>query len=264
LPSPDTDLKPNDQRLFEALGEIVRACQSHRPPLPALSSLVVRRTEDGSLGTPGPGYFALVFPGVREETARLQMWGEEVKRVVACPYPKELAQPEARRPKVPPNPLGWLHEPTVIAAIIGLLGTLVTVVASIWVASRHDQAPQQPQPDRTEANIVQKSDEPPRPGPPASPVIKGEPQKLTLDEILDVLGRHRQRATFGAVAGILRREPGTLFKSYTRAPRTAWVVSKATGLTTGTEADEYPPGLLQNERVIDTPEELRLWLRTHH
>ena len=87
LPSPHTDLKPNDRRLFEALGEVSRACSSHKPPLPALTSIVVRQTEDGSLGTPGPGYFTLVFPHVRDDTARLQMWRRESRRVAAASYP---------------------------------------------------------------------------------------------------------------------------------------------------------------------------------
>jgi hypothetical protein len=71
LPPPDSDLKPNDPRLFDALGEIVRVCQNNKPPLPVLTSIVVRRQEDGSLGMPGPGYFALVFPKARSDSARL-------------------------------------------------------------------------------------------------------------------------------------------------------------------------------------------------
>ena len=257
LPPPDTDLKPNDQRLFEALGEIFRACRSHRPPLPVLSSIVVRRAEDGSLGTPGPGYFALVFPQVPEETARLEMWREEVERVVAFPFPEELTPLETSQPAGPRKLPGWLHEPTVIAAIIGLLGTVLTVIVSVWVSSRRDERPQQRQLDHPVANIVPKSDEPPRPL--DAPEVKVEPQKLTLDEILDVLERHHQRATFGAVADLLGRDRRSLFNGYVRTPRTAWVVSKSTGLPTGTK--DYPPGLRQNERVIDTAEDLRVWLQ---
>jgi len=44
---------------------------------------------------------------------------------------------------------------------------------------------------------------------------------LTLDRILDVLQHHRQRATFGAVAGALGREPLNLFDGYPRTPGTA-------------------------------------------
>src|SRR5271157_980864 len=75
---------------------------------------------------------------------------------------------------------------------------------------------------------------------------------LTLDRILDVLQHHRQRATFGAVAGALGREPLNLFDGYPRTPRTAWVVSKGTGQPTGQKQSELPPDLLTNAHVITT------------
>ena len=159
LPPPNTNLKANDQRLFEALGEISRACQNKNPPLPILPSIVVRRAEDGSLGAPGPGYFALVFPQVREETARLQMWRDEVRRVVAFSYPEDLDSeptPRRREPRVEPR---WLHHPTVIAAIIGLVGTLLTVIVSVIFANRGEPA----QVRQTDGQLVKKvtqSDEP--------------------------------------------------------------------------------------------------------
>jgi hypothetical protein len=62
LEPPDADLKPIDQRLFDALGEVLHACQSNEPPMPLLTSLVVSRTADGSLGRPGSGYFVHAFP----------------------------------------------------------------------------------------------------------------------------------------------------------------------------------------------------------
>lgn len=264
LPPGDTDLKANDQRLFEALGEIFRACQSNKPPLPALTSVVVRRTADGSLGTPGPGYFALVFPQVREETARLQMWRQEVRRVVAFSYPEELTSAAFSRPREPRVAPHWLHEPTVIAAIIGLAGTLLAVIIPVWISSRRGEPSQPRQADRLVAEIVPQSDKPSQPHQADRPAEKNAPQILTLGEILDVLERHHQRATFGAVAGTLGREPRSLFNGYVRTQKTAWVVSKTTGLPTGTKEGDYPPGLLENERAIDTPDELRVWLRAHH
>ena len=82
--------------------------------------------------------------------------------------------------------------------------------------------------------------------------------------ILEVLERHHQRATFGAVAGILGRETQSLFNGYVRSSKTAWVVNKKTGLPTGAKESNYPPGLLQNERVIDSTEDLQVWLQEHH
>jgi hypothetical protein len=283
LPTPDIDLAPNDQRLFAALGEIARACQSNEPPLPILTSIVVRRAVDGRLGTPGAGYFALVFPAIRDETAKLERWREEVESVLASHYPNELASQETSRPiglrgeTFPPTgpPLearlppvtrisrSWLREPSVIAAIIGLVGTLLTAVVTVWISTRHEDPAQQHELESAVPNAAPKSDEsshPRQPGPPEQTKARHKP---TLDEILDVLERYQTRATFGAVAAFLNRDPLTLFSGYTRTPKTAWVVSKTTGLPTGTKADGYPPGLLNNKHVIDTSEELRTWLRDH-
>jgi hypothetical protein len=264
LPPPDTNLKANDQRLFEALGEIFRACQSNKPPLPALTSIVVRRTADGSLGTPGLGYFALAFPQVREETARLQIWQEQVKCVAAFSYPEELNSVAFSRSGEQRVARRWFQEPTVIAAIIGLAGTLLAVIIQGWLSSHRGETSA---PRQAELPAVQKarlSDKPPQPPQVEPPEVKNAPKLLTLDDVLDVLERHHQRATFGAVAGILGREPQSLFNGHTRTPKTSWVVNTDTGLPTGTKERDFPPALLEKQRVIKAPDELREWLRDHH
>ncbi len=94
---------------------------------------------------------------------------------------------------------------------------------------------------------------------PASPSSRVS-SDLTLDQILDILQHHRQRATFGAVAGVLGREPLNLFEGYPRTPRTAWVVSKGTGQPTGHKQSELPADLFTNAYVITTKEELLRWI----
>ncbi len=268
LPPPYASLKPNDLRLFEALGEVSSLCQSNTPPLPALTSIVVRRNEDGSLGTPGPGYFSLVFPHVREGADRLQMWRDEVRRIKAASYPEVLisetptSKPAARLTKPPAVPR-WLREPTVIAAVIGLAGTLLAVIIPVWISSRHAEPLVPIQPARVVVEIAPQNSKPVQPPQADPPAKKTAPEAITLDEVLDVLERHHQRATFGAVGGILERDPRSLFNGYVRSPKTSWVVSKSTGLPTGTKDLDYPPGLLENKRVIDAPNELRVWLREH-
>jgi hypothetical protein len=286
LPSPDTELKANDPRLFEALGEILRACQSSKPPMPALTSIVVRRSADGSLGTPGAGYFAVGFPQVRDETKRVEMWREEVRRVVAFSYPAKLTSPAFSRPTERRERPRWLREPTVIAALIGLAGTLFTVIVTAWVSTRHREPAQPPPAERSVKEIIpsetekpaqlpqanraltkitpQQIDKPSQPPKTEPPAEKNAPKVLTLDGILEVLERHHQRATFGAVAAILDREPTSLFAGYVRTPKTAWVVNKTTRLPTGFETRDYPLGLREKEHVIATHEELGVWLREHH
>src|SRR4051812_11347419 len=48
-----------------------------------------------------------------------------------------------------------------------------------------------------------------------------------LDDILERLERHRQRATYGAVAGLLGRQPLTLFDGYDFTPK--WFIRQVTG-----------------------------------
>jgi len=85
-----------------------------------------------------------------------------------------------------------------------------------------------------------------------------------LESILARLERYHQRATFGAVAGLLGRGPLTLFDGYPRrTPRTSWVVSKSTGKPTGQEGSALHPDLFKNPNVISNSGELKSWLATH-
>ncbi len=59
-------------------------------------------------------------------------------------------------------------------------------------------------------------------------------------------------------------ETSRKFRAEQYCPRTSWVVSKSTGLPTGTKPEDYPPDLLQTPHVIDTTEDLRNWLLEHH
>jgi len=133
----------------------------------------------------------------------------------------------------------WFLEPVVLAAMIGLAGTLITAIVTVVIYARGGN-PQQPRQPARQA-----------------------PRMLTLDHLLDVLERHQQRATYGAVADTLGREPISLFDGYPRNSKTSWVVSKSTKLPTGTKEADSPPKLLQNEHVIDSAAELRSWLKQH-
>jgi hypothetical protein len=87
---------------------------------------------------------------------------------------------------------------------------------------------------------------------------------LKLEDIIERLERHRQRATYSAVAGVLKRHYRNIMDGQTKSFRNSWVVSKTTKLPTGYGPQDWHPELLTNENgVIETPTELKKWLAEH-
>ena len=82
----------------------------------------------------------------------------------------------------------------------------------------------------------------------------------TLDQILDALNTHRQRATYGAVAAVIGAAPRTLMSGRDRDQRHSWVVSRKTGQPSGYEGDQIHPDLLAVAHVIESRDELQAWL----
>jgi hypothetical protein len=83
----------------------------------------------------------------------------------------------------------------------------------------------------------------------------------TLDDILDQLNAYHQRATYGAVAGVVNSSPRSLMSGRDRDQRSSWVVSRESGEPTGYSEEQKHPALTERERVLSSPEELRVWLR---
>jgi hypothetical protein len=82
----------------------------------------------------------------------------------------------------------------------------------------------------------------------------------TLDSILDQLDRFHQRATYGAVAGIVDSSPRSLMLGRERNQRSSWIVNRKDGLPTGYTPEQTHPEITEREQVIDTSEGLRSWL----
>ena len=57
----------------------------------------------------------------------------------------------------------------------------------------------------------------------------------SLKHVLDLLNQHHQRATYGAVAGLLGKAPRSLMQGLPRDWRHSWIVNKESGLPS-----EYP------------------------
>jgi hypothetical protein len=91
----------------------------------------------------------------------------------------------------------------------------------------------------------------------------------TLDEVLDLLVQFKQRATYGAVAGVVGGNPRTVMSRQTKSFRSSWVVSSRTdrklgakrGWPTGYSAAEVDPELFERSHVIRDRRELARWLR---
>lgn len=82
----------------------------------------------------------------------------------------------------------------------------------------------------------------------------------TVDSILEQLDRFHQRATYGAVAGVVDSSPRSLMIGRERDQRSSWIVSRQTGFPTGYTPEQTHPEIASRERVLSTPEELRSWL----
>jgi hypothetical protein len=83
----------------------------------------------------------------------------------------------------------------------------------------------------------------------------------TLDSILDQLNEFHQRATYGAVAGVVNSSPRSLMSGRDRDPRSSWIVSRENGQPSGYSEDQKDTALTERERVLSSPEELLVWLR---
>jgi len=84
----------------------------------------------------------------------------------------------------------------------------------------------------------------------------------TIDQILEVLNRHRVRATYGAVGDVMRVPAQSVSRWLgKRRPEASWVVAKQTLLPTGYTDDELHPDL-PGSRVVTTGTELRKLLET--
>jgi|SRR5678815_723163 hypothetical protein len=85
-------------------------------------------------------------------------------------------------------------------------------------------------------------------------------EQHTLDSILEQLNQYHQRATYGAVAGVVNSTPRSLMVGRDRNAESCWVVSRQNGQPTGYTEEQKHGSLTERDRIIGSPEELRIWL----
>ena len=81
-----------------------------------------------------------------------------------------------------------------------------------------------------------------------------------LDAILDLLSRHHQRATYGAVGALVDRPASFLMGGRPRDHRHSFIVNQETELPTGYGPEHMHPQLRSHSKVLKTSQELQNWL----
>ena len=87
---------------------------------------------------------------------------------------------------------------------------------------------------------------------------------MNLDLILDRLHKFGQRATYGAVSGLVNRPALSLMHGRPKDKRHSWVVAKQNGLPTGFDTAAIDSRLAGSGKPLDTPEALMAWLKAHN
>jgi hypothetical protein len=84
-----------------------------------------------------------------------------------------------------------------------------------------------------------------------------------LEYIVDTLNKYRQKATYGAVAGVLGRLPIGLMNGRQKCHKDSWIVSASTGFPTGYEKEYLHPDWNSKKIIIKSYDKLLEWLSMH-
>jgi predicted RNase H-like nuclease len=110
---------------------------------------------------------------------------------------------------------------------------------------------------------------PAAPAPATQKPANSRPAAWTLPKIASLLNQHHQRATYGAVAGLLGVLPRGVMNGRSKSPEYSWIVAASgseKGRPTGYETNQIHPECLRQIRenrghVITAPDQLRQWLQ---
>nr|AAS92966.1 hypothetical protein [uncultured bacterium] len=84
-----------------------------------------------------------------------------------------------------------------------------------------------------------------------------------LEDVVSRLARHSQRATYGAVGGVVGRIARSVMSGQPKTPANSFVVSASSGEPTGYTQSERHTSLRARASVISSAAALAVWLREH-
>ncbi len=90
---------------------------------------------------------------------------------------------------------------------------------------------------------------------------EGGSEMFMLNDVLRLLEQYGQRATYGAVAGVVGGIARSVMQGLPRTPRNSWVVALRDGRPTGYSTAQMHGNLFNRSRVIADPDKLLQWLR---
>ena len=90
------------------------------------------------------------------------------------------------------------------------------------------------------------------------------PERYELKEIVAVLSKHAQRATYGAVGGLVHLPARSVMFGQPKTHANSYVVAVKSRMPTGYSSAERHPNLASLANVISSPATLATWLHEHH
>jgi hypothetical protein len=95
--------------------------------------------------------------------------------------------------------------------------------------------------------------------------MKRSPKYAAVERIAELLERYQQRATYGAVAGVVNLPARSLMQGHPQNPRNSWIVSAKTHAPSGYPPSKVAPALAMSPHaVLDSSVLLAKWMQTHH
>jgi hypothetical protein len=82
----------------------------------------------------------------------------------------------------------------------------------------------------------------------------------TRHAILEQLDRLHQRATYGALAGVLGKTPRSVMQGLLRNWCHSWIVNQDTGEPSEYHELQKHPALKERDAILDSPRDLTAWL----